>query len=245
MPFKSEKQRRYLWANEPEIARDWTDTYGSGIHKALGGRIPFRRGSDRHAGTGGGWSPGVGSSSPSPSPSRSPSPSSGSGTGPHGEGAWSGPTYSAPKTVTVAGPHRGDGIGSQTFDINKRTIDKQDEYRRGAYERAHPFLSKIKRGLGSLSSGLRYLVNPMTLVGGGLNFLGQQGLGRLLGALNLGYGTNLFNPYGNTRNYVDPDEEEDFAWENINYNPNALTRLEQLGIMNPDILPENRPYESY
>ena len=64
-------------------------------------------------------------------------------------------------------------------------------------------------------------------------------------ALNLGYGTNLFNPYGNTRNYVDPDEEEDFAWENINYNPNALTRLEQLGIMNPDILPENRPYESY
>ena len=39
MPFKSEKQRRYLWANEPEIARDWTDTYGSQIHKALGGRI--------------------------------------------------------------------------------------------------------------------------------------------------------------------------------------------------------------
>ena len=26
MPFKSEAQRRYLWANEPEIARDWTDT---------------------------------------------------------------------------------------------------------------------------------------------------------------------------------------------------------------------------
>lgn len=44
MPFKSEKQRRYLWANEPEIARDWTETYGSGIHKALGGRIPFQSG---------------------------------------------------------------------------------------------------------------------------------------------------------------------------------------------------------
>ena len=29
MPFKSEKQRRYLWKNEPKIARDWTDTYGS------------------------------------------------------------------------------------------------------------------------------------------------------------------------------------------------------------------------
>ena len=46
MPFQSEKQRRYLWANEPEIARDWTDTYGSGIAKALGGRIPFANGGD-------------------------------------------------------------------------------------------------------------------------------------------------------------------------------------------------------
>ena len=46
MPFQSEKQRRYLWANEPEIARDWTDTYGSGIAKALGGRIPYRQGMD-------------------------------------------------------------------------------------------------------------------------------------------------------------------------------------------------------
>ena len=45
MPFKSEKQRRYLWANEPEIARDWTDTYGSKIHKADGGRIGLRNGS--------------------------------------------------------------------------------------------------------------------------------------------------------------------------------------------------------
>ena len=37
MPFKSEEQRRYLWANEPEIARDWTDTYGSRIQKNGGG----------------------------------------------------------------------------------------------------------------------------------------------------------------------------------------------------------------
>jgi len=44
MPFKSEKQRRYLWANEPEIARDWTETYGSKIKKAEGGRIGFYRG---------------------------------------------------------------------------------------------------------------------------------------------------------------------------------------------------------
>ena len=45
MPFKSEKQRRYLWANEPEIARDWTETYGSRIEKNSGGimRVPFRQ----------------------------------------------------------------------------------------------------------------------------------------------------------------------------------------------------------
>jgi hypothetical protein len=29
MPFKSEKQRRYLWKNEPKIAREWTQAYGS------------------------------------------------------------------------------------------------------------------------------------------------------------------------------------------------------------------------
>jgi len=46
MPFKSEEQRRYLWANEPEIARDWTDTYGSRIQKNRGGimRVPFANG---------------------------------------------------------------------------------------------------------------------------------------------------------------------------------------------------------
>ena len=52
MPFKSEKQRRYLWANEPEIARDWTDTYGSKIKKADGGiaRIGLYNGGNPHAG---------------------------------------------------------------------------------------------------------------------------------------------------------------------------------------------------
>ena len=37
MPFQSEKQRRYLWANEPEIARDWTNKYGSRVKKYDGG----------------------------------------------------------------------------------------------------------------------------------------------------------------------------------------------------------------
>ena len=38
MPFKSEKQRRYLWAKHPEIAKRWTKKYGSKIvkHKKAG-----------------------------------------------------------------------------------------------------------------------------------------------------------------------------------------------------------------
>jgi len=47
MPFQSEKQRKYLWANEPAIARDWTDKYGSRVKKDTGGitRIPLGEGS--------------------------------------------------------------------------------------------------------------------------------------------------------------------------------------------------------
>jgi len=29
MPFKSEKQRKYLWKNHPKIAKKWADRYGS------------------------------------------------------------------------------------------------------------------------------------------------------------------------------------------------------------------------
>ena len=29
MPFRSEKQRRYLWANHPALARRWAKKYGS------------------------------------------------------------------------------------------------------------------------------------------------------------------------------------------------------------------------
>ena len=45
MPFKSDKQRRYLWANEPEIARRWTKEHGSRIQKDDGGRIGYGIGS--------------------------------------------------------------------------------------------------------------------------------------------------------------------------------------------------------
>ena len=35
MPFQSEKQRKYLWANEPEIARDWTRNMVVGLRKIM------------------------------------------------------------------------------------------------------------------------------------------------------------------------------------------------------------------
>ena len=52
MPFQSEKQRRYLWANEPEIAKDWTDTYGSRIKKSDGGitNVAIQGGVDNYLG---------------------------------------------------------------------------------------------------------------------------------------------------------------------------------------------------
>ena len=33
VPFKSEKQRRYLYKNEPAVAKKWTKKYGSKISK--------------------------------------------------------------------------------------------------------------------------------------------------------------------------------------------------------------------
>ncbi len=36
MPFKSEKQRRYLYANQPKLAKKWSNMYGKKI-TGLGG----------------------------------------------------------------------------------------------------------------------------------------------------------------------------------------------------------------
>lgn len=33
MPFRSEKQRKYLWAKHPDIARRWAHEYGSKLRK--------------------------------------------------------------------------------------------------------------------------------------------------------------------------------------------------------------------
>lgn len=31
MPFKSKKQRNWMWANKPKMARRWTEKYGSKV----------------------------------------------------------------------------------------------------------------------------------------------------------------------------------------------------------------------
>ena len=234
MPFQSEKQRRYLWANEPEIAREWTDRYGA----SEGGltRTRFFTGAQEDTASGKSMSPGTSASGGT----------RGHGGGHHGGGDHRRPTtYSKPKTKTFTGPSRGEGIGSQTFDINKRTLAKQKQYRDLAYQRAHPFLSKIKSGLGSLGRGIGHVArnfNPVSLAFDN----------PLMKLLTSGYGQSnirdLFQRNNQNINWYDPDEQEDFAWENINYDPNALTRLQQenlSGIRHPDILPENKPYDSY
>lgn len=40
MPFKSEKQRRWMWVNKPGLAKKWTKKYGSKVRekKNTGGR---------------------------------------------------------------------------------------------------------------------------------------------------------------------------------------------------------------
>ena len=43
MPFKSEKQRKYMWANEPKVAKKWTEKYGSKPVKK-GGLINKKKG---------------------------------------------------------------------------------------------------------------------------------------------------------------------------------------------------------
>jgi hypothetical protein len=45
MPFRSKKQRAYLYANEPEIAKKWASEHGNKIvKKNSGGRVVTPRG---------------------------------------------------------------------------------------------------------------------------------------------------------------------------------------------------------
>ena len=172
MPFQSEKQRRYLWANEPEIARDWTDTYGSGIAKALGGRIGFRRGT---SGAPGGGDPGMSSS-----------PSAAGQTHSGGGGEWSpgvGGTQHIPTPSTrsrIQYERQEDFRKKQMFDLLARQQAEKDYTRQG--------IMKVGPQLNLAGSGIG---------GGGIkNFLGNWGSTVGGSKIGGGLGSMLFGPWG-------------------------------------------------
>jgi hypothetical protein len=269
MPFQSEKQRRYLWANEPEIARDWTDTYGSGIAKALGGRIGFFRGAQADTASGKSMSPGT-------------SASGGQRGGASDRGPIDAPDRFGPTTTRVAPPGEVGGAGyispadQRTLDIKQdiinRNLEKDYLNTGGVWPSGRPYYGqtkvneyqptfgqRFKTGIGNLFSGLggglRNLagfVNPAAwaidnpYLRTGLNYMGKK------------FAPDLYNKWSNQDqdSAISRDwerESKDFDWENINYNPNALTRLEQLGIMDPNInkdewdivVGEENPYKDF
>ena len=173
MPFQSEKQRRYLWANEPEIARDWTDTYGSGIAKALGGRIGFFRGVQADTASGQSMSPGTSASG-----------GSRGGGGPPGGGDRQ-MTYTAPAPT----PTHTDRI----IDVaqRKKRQDVRDLLARQQAEKDYGRFGKIKPGpqLGWAGSGAGPNIGNWasgfagSKIGGGLGSMLFGPLGMLLGSL--------------------------------------------------------------
>jgi hypothetical protein len=181
MPFQSEKQRRYLWANEPEIARDWTDTYGSGIAKALGGRINYLYGGITHPGGRRGFPGGSGRAGDSPMPTG------GSGAnygGPPGGGDQA-MTYTAPINRHT-GPTTKEALitGQKKKDIRDLIAKQQAEkdYTRQGVRKVGPQLglagSGVGGGFGNWASGL-----AGSKIGGGLGSMLFGPWGMLLGSL--------------------------------------------------------------
>jgi hypothetical protein len=39
MPFKSKAQRSYMYANHPNIAKNWTKKHGTAIRKSAGSKL--------------------------------------------------------------------------------------------------------------------------------------------------------------------------------------------------------------
>lgn len=46
MPFRSKKQRKWMWANKPEMARKWTNEHGSKVVKKKRGGLFHANGYD-------------------------------------------------------------------------------------------------------------------------------------------------------------------------------------------------------
>ena len=236
MPFQSEKQRRYLWANEPEIARDWTDTYGSGIAKALGGRIPYQWGGP------GGKSPGTSA-----------------GPGPGGQGGRGGDNRGRDPTPSRPGPDRHPPAPTAPYDDRIQRIAAQDQRTAalrtqqlqdmrdpnyGQFLRPSPLIEKptfgmrLRSGLGALGRGLGNLGNMAMWFNPYTAALGLAGKARLGTMFNIGsryanQGGNFLNEFRQYNTIAD--------YLNRNKSPldaSGLFDEEQAGIMHPDILPE-------
>jgi hypothetical protein len=230
MPFQSEKQRRYLWANEPEIARDWTDTYGSGIHKALGGRIGFFKGAQADTASGKSMSPGTSASG-----------------GQRGEGRRDHHPPAQPVAHTVAPTVKYDDRIQRIAAQNKRTTDLRN--RAGGDEGFHQFITprtnyqkptlgmRLRSGLGALGRGIGHVARNFNPI----SFAFDNPLMKLLMSR---YGQ------GNIRNLFQRNTQDDGE---IDYNRLGLytdtisdaigpgKRVGEdyrTGIMSPDILPE-------
>ena len=206
MPFQSEKQRRYLWANEPKIAREWTDRYGA----ADGGitRIGFRRGNPHS--DGGGWSPGV---SHSGSPSKSTPSHSRSNDGP-AHLSHNAPTPYQDRIQRIAAQNK------RTAAQNKRTADLRNRASRDGY---HQFLTPrdqiakktLGMRLGDMGRGLGNLlqfINPLTLATGFIdNPLVRTGITGFLNKNNIfrnKYNNQNVNDFNNLGLYTDRINEK-------------------------------------
>ena len=209
MPFQSEKQRRYLWANEPEIAREWTDRYGA----KQGGIAAL----DRRHYFSGEYGGGAGDRGGSPTASRSEN--IGAGRAPEQGGARHSPHRDT--GAQQRAQEEADRLNRQSAirdDIARREaekdyVDKQrimhdfgqrqligqqrrQEYKPSFFNRLGGGIGNLLRGAGNLIG--RLPINPMTLASGGLNFMGQDKLAQLLASINLGKGGNFFNKQNNT-----------------------------------------------
>ena len=193
MPFQSEKQRRYLWANEPEIARDWTDTYGSGIARALGGRIGLRRGS---SGAPGGGDPGMTSDSSGAGQTHSVG-----GEGPQG------PINPHADTAPVLEQQR------KTDFLNEvRRQQGEKDYTRTGQIKSGPQLGLNARkgpGIGNWASQF-----AGSKIGGGLG-------GMLFGPLGMLFGSMLGRGVGK-RGYQASQTEEKEDWKDVLFGQNTL-----------------------
>ena len=205
MPFQSEKQRRYLWANEPEIARDWTDTYGSGIAKALGGRMNYIYGGITHPDGRRGFPGGAGRADYSPMGGSGPDRSHDRGGQQHQATAARQVAAARPRDHHPPAPKKRTGpinIHADTAPVlqKQRQTEFLNEARRQQAEKDYTPMGQIKRGprVGPKVGGLKnWAANYAGAnVGAGIGSMLLGGLpGLILGTL-FGSRTsrNLMNP---------------------------------------------------